>query len=178
MEKTRKFKNLSLKQAIQLFKKERHAPGNSYEWYRKQAQQNGKVLIGDISIPVFKDKGIWFVDPEGFASTIKQHHKKLELIKQNTEDYKKGIIHGKNGDIIEIEGGGYKISENFRFEWSDYERARGKSDGMWYCNNCNIPADTEHNREKCHICEDWYGCGRDCTISRVFCSKCGKELKL
>lgn len=93
-----------------------------------------------------------------------------------TEDYRHKIIHGNNGDIIHTEFGGYKIYGEFRFVWDDVQRLRRKSNGTWYCNRCQAPAETEHNKQECHLCSDWNGCGEDCTLSKVYCLKCGTSL--
>jgi hypothetical protein len=45
----------------------------------------------------------------------------------------------------------------------------------WICGCCEIGAKEEHNKEECHKCRDWNGCGRDCTLSRIFCGTCGAE---
>lgn len=45
--------------------------------------------------------------------------------------------------------------------------------GVWKCTKCDVVADTEHNNEECHQCSDWYGCGGDCTLSKLICPKCG-----
>ena len=63
-------------------------------------------------------------------------------------------------------------SSDFRFKVNDYERARRRSDSTWYCNRCNRPAETEHNKPECHLCSDWHECNRDCTLSRVYCDRC------
>lgn len=69
-----------------------------------------------------------------------------------------------------------KSKEKFSFvEASAYERGRKISDGHWRCNICGKPAAEEHMAEECHRCSDWNGCGGDCTLSRVYCEKCGKE---
>lgn len=167
---------MKLKNAIELYEQEERVPSNSYEWYRKLAQRNGKVLIGSIDVPAYKHKGIWYVDDKKLAEAIKHHREAIEYLKQMTTDYANGIIHGKDGDIVSTEWGGYKIQGTFRFVWSDYEIARMKSDGRWYCNKCNIPAETEHNKEECHLCSDWNGCRSDCTLSKVYCPKCSKFL--
>lgn len=165
-------KELKLKEAINLYSKEESTPSNSYEWYRKSAQQEGRVLIGNFNVPVYKKKGSWYVNKKEFDKAILQHNEKIKLKKQVTLDHANGIIHGKDGDIIDMEWGGYQIRRDFRFEWSDYERYRNKSDGTWYCNKCNIPAETEHDKEECHLCRDWNGCGKDCTLSKVYCFEC------
>ena len=166
---------MKLKNAIELYEQEERVSSNSYEWYRKSARRIGRVLIGDINVPVNKLKGIWYVDEKKFAEAIKRHREAINYQKQVTNDYDKGIIHGKDGNIISTGWGGYKIQGDFRFIWSDYMQARMKSDGNWYCNKCNIPAETEHNKDECHLCSDWNGCGSDCTLSKVYCVKCGKS---
>jgi len=174
----KKTKKLKLKDAVQLYHNEIKTPSNSYEWYRKSAQRNGCVPIHNTDVPAFKQDGIWCVNDKKFAEAIKQHHKAIKNLKQVTADYDKGIIHGKNGDIIHTEWGGYEIHGGFRFEWSDYKRDRMKSNGTWYHNRCNTPAETEHKKEECHLCSDWNGCGRDCTLSKIYCSKCGESLDM
>jgi TPR repeat protein len=145
---------MKLKDALELYKKEERTPSNSYEWYRKSAQRNGTVSIGDTNVPAYKLRGVWYVDGKRFAEAIKQHREKIKHLKQVTTDYSKGIIHGKDGDVVYTESGGYKIRGEFRFVWSDYEQARKRSSGTWYCNKCNILAETEHNKEECHLCSD------------------------
>jgi rubrerythrin len=68
-----------------------------------------------------------------------------------------------------IEGG------DFRLVSDPVERYRHRSDGTWFCKTCGTPAETEHEKPECHRCSDWSGCGRDCTLSRVYCSKCGRS---
>jgi hypothetical protein len=63
--------------------------------------------------------------------------------------------------------------KNFILKNSEYEIFRKKGYGTWYCKNCDIPGETEHNKEECHLCSDWNGCGKDCTLSKVYCKKCG-----
>lgn len=165
---------MKLKKAIELYKQEEKATSNAYEWYRRSAKENCKITISNVDIPTYKENNIWFVDVERFNEAIKEHRRILEQIKKNTEDHKKGIIHGKDGDIICTEWGGCKIHENFRFEWQDYLIAHGKSDGVWYCIECNVIAEKENNKEECHVCNDWGSCGDDCTLSKVYCPKCKK----
>jgi hypothetical protein len=46
---------------------------------------------------------------------------------------------------------------------------------FWACTACGYLADTEHDNMPCHVCDDWHGCGRDCTLSKIYCKKCGTE---
>jgi hypothetical protein len=169
---------MKLKEAVELFRKEESAPINSYEWYRKQAHEGGTVSIGGTNVPAYKYKRSWHVDDEKFDEAIEKYREAIEHLKQVTVDYDKGIIHGENGDTISTTWGGYKIIGGFRFVWSYYEVYRRKSDGRWYCNKCDEPAKTEHDKEECHLCRDWNGCGRDCTLSRVYCPKCGRSIDI
>lgn len=168
---------MKLKDAVELFRKERGAPFNSYQWYRRAASRDGTVYFGRVVIPASKERGVWTIKDDDFVRAVASHRLELEKLRQMTEDLRMGIIHGKDGDTILIEGGGYQIRGGFRFQWSTYERVRKKSDGTWYCNSCKTIAKTEHNRNECHICSDWNGCGQDCTLSKVFCPNCGTSLE-
>lgn len=63
------------------------------------------------------------------------------------------------------------------FVWvapSDYEYARWKDrSGHHKCTRCGGVAEEEHFSDECHRCSDWGGCGRNCTLSGVRCTKCG-----
>ena len=167
---------LTLKEAVEQYKQEERAISNSYDWYRKQAQRSGKVWIGGIHISAVKQNGIWYVQRADLSKAINNHRESAKHLKQVTEDYKNGIIHGKDGDTTHTEFGGYEIHKGFRFVWNDVERYRKKSYGTWYCNKCQAPAEMEHNKQECHRCSDWGGCGTDCTLSKVYCHKCGASL--
>lgn len=45
--------------------------------------------------------------------------------------------------------------------------------GIYYCGMCGKVASRDNSGRKCHSCEDWYGCGRDCTLVAVYCRDCG-----
>lgn len=167
---------LTLKEAVEQYRQEERAVSNSYNWYRKQAQQDGMVSLGDERIPATKHNGIWHVDKADFSEAINKHRENIKHLNQVTEDYRKGVIHGESGDTIETQFGGYSIRGDFYFVWDDYLRIRKKSDGTWHCRKCRTPAETEHNKPECHLCSDWNGCGEDCTLSRVYCKSCGASL--
>lgn len=169
---------ITLAEAIETYKKEEHAPVNSYHWYRRSARSSGKVHIGNTDIPSFKKGKCWYVEIRAFQEAIKKHGEENAYRKQVTEDLAKGIIHGKPGEVIRTEWGGYAHHGQFRFVWSDYEGYRGKSNGTWYCNVCNQPAKTEYHKQECHRCSDWNGCGKDCTLSAVNCLKCDSKLSI
>ncbi len=167
---------LTLREAVKQYKQEERAVSNSYDWYRKQAQRYGKTHIGGKDISATKQNGVWYVKKTEFSEAINQHRESIKQLKQMTDDYRKGIIHGTNGDTIRTELGGYSIRGDFYFVWDDVQRYRKKSYGTWYCNKCQAPAETEHNKEECHLCSDWNGCEEDCTLSRVYCKSCGASL--
>lgn len=52
-----------------------------------------------------------------------------------------------------------------------YKPHRGSST-QWFCNECFQPATLEHDKDECHLCVDWNGCGRDCTLSALICDQC------
>ncbi len=108
---------LTLKEAVRQYKQEERAVSNSYDWYRKQAGKSGKVWMGDINISTVKQNGIWHVSRNDFSRAINSHRGSIRCVKQVTEDYENGIIHGQDGDTIKTEWGGYKIHKEFRFAW-------------------------------------------------------------
>lgn len=151
---------------------------NSYNWYRQSAKKNGTVHIGDTTIPAFKVKGTWFVDSADFDRAVNTFINKKTENKEHArlmmEDHQKGIFHPGNVSISDTLR--YVNKGDFRLEVNRYLAGRNKSSGTWYCNTCNIPAETEHNNPECHTCSDWGPCGNDCTLSKVYCSRCGKFL--
>jgi hypothetical protein len=169
---------ITLKDAVSLYSQEKGAPSNSYDWYRRSAQRHGTVHVGDVKIQVHKEGGIWYIDNTMLARAIKNHREKIRHIEQTTRDYEKGIIHGKNGETIRTTWGGYEIRDKFRVVWSDIARSRQRSYGTWYCNSCDTAAGTKHEKPECHLCSDWNGCGKDCTLSEVYCKKCGYRLTI
>jgi hypothetical protein len=169
------FKGINLKDAIALYSQEKGTGTNAYNWYRQYAQSQGSVPLGDVDVEAKKIGGAWQLDERKFQFAIQALRKEQAKIVQNTLDLKKGVVHGKNGDRIEIDGGYYDIHQQFRHVVSNYDAMRHKSDGTWFCNKCNNIAATEHKNDECHVCADWNGCGEDCTLSKVICMnpKCG-----
>jgi hypothetical protein len=170
--------SMKLKDAVEVYRREPRASQNVYDWYRRFAKRRGNVLFGRTTVSAFKRHGIWHVDGSEFQEALRLNREQLAEIGRITEDHRKGIIHGCDGDRIETEWGGYQIRGPFRFEWNNYEVIRKKSSGRWICNACNSPANTEHKKDECHLCRDWNGCGQDCTLSRVFCVMCSTSLEV
>ena len=166
---------MKLKEAIEIYKKEKGAPGNAYDWYRRSAKEHGKVYIGKKDLDAFKIGNTWHIDDDAFMEAIKNHQNQMELRKQYKEDFSKGIYHGAVGKVIEMDGGGYRNYDGFIFAWDDYLRARQKSDGKWYCTQCNSIAKEEHNK-KCIINSDYHICRAECTLSKIYCLNCGTKI--
>ena len=168
---------MKLKEAVEIFKEEKGAPSNVYDWYRRSAKYNGKVSIGNKQLDAFKIGNQWHIDNGAFKKAIKSHQKQMKIRKKYTEDFSNGIYHGDVGQIIKIKGGGYKNYEGFIFVWNDYLRARKKSDGEWYCRRCNSMAEEEHNK-RCSINNDYHICGGECTLSKIYCQNCATKIDL
>jgi hypothetical protein len=163
---------VTLRKAIERWHGEEDTEENVYDWYRRDALRFGSVSIGDEDLSTFKMGGTWVVREADLDHAIEAHRASRADVKRITADYAAGILHGHDDETVEMVGGGYLRQDPFHFLWSDYDRGRNRSYGTWYCNRCMEPASTEHNNEECHRCSDWGSCGRDCTLSRVFCAKC------
>ena len=159
--------------AVARYRNEEGAGSNAYEWYRRSANESGMISIGKKKIRTWKSGGNWQIDDTEFASAIQSHRQERAFIAKITDDLKRGVLHGKDGEVICTLDGGYIRRDPFRFVWNSYEVGRRESNGTWYCNQCNQPAQTKHEKEECHLCADWNGCGRDCTLSEVSCGSCG-----
>lgn len=168
---------VKLKDAIKLYQSDVTAPSNAYPWYRNSANKHGTVSIGDCDVPTHKKNGIWWVEKRKLDQALKSAHEHQRTITRITKDHDAGILHGKDGDTIQTTWGHYELHGNFRWVVSNHEKATGRSNGTWYCNKCNSPAKTEHEAPECHRCQDWGDCGRDCTLSRIYCELCGKTHK-
>jgi hypothetical protein len=168
---------LKLLDAINRYKKERKAISNAYGWYRKQAKESGCIEISGVKISAKKINNNWFVNSKSFDKAILAHRKELQKIKTNTLNYQKGILRKTTGEV-KTEWGGYKVKKGFRLETNDTDIIRKKSNGTWYCNKCNTPAITLHEKAECHTCSDWGGCGEDCTLSGIKCPQCGASRDL
>lgn len=55
-------------------------------------------------------------------------------------------------------------------------RSHGGGYASWTCSKCWKLAALEHNKEECHTCADWGGCGQDCTLSGIACTDCGTSM--
>jgi len=165
--------HISLRDAIERWQREERAPANAYEWYRRDAHRSGTVWIGGTSIPSTKAGGTWIVDETDLDRAVAAHRERRAHVRRITDDYALGVLHGQDGGMLETDWGGYHRRDAFHFAWSDADIARRHGDGTWFCSRCMRAASTEHDNPECHRCSDWSPCGRDCTLSRVFCPACG-----
>jgi len=164
---------ITLAQAVERYRSEPGAASNAYDWYRKQAHRDGEVWLSGVYVAAVKVGNQWTVAVSDVDGAITAHRNQMAEQHQATADYKAHILHGGDGAIVSTDWGGYRVSGAFHFAWNDYKVGTWTSNGVWYCNACFKPAQSEHEREECHTCSDWGGCGRDCTLSRIFCSDCG-----
>jgi hypothetical protein len=166
-------KVVTLREAVEQYSAESRQYVNAYDWYRQSAQRTGSVPIGNVEVPTFKLGNAWYVNAPDLEAAIQSHRDRVASIKQVTDDFGRGVLHGKDGDTAELEDGGYRLRGTFHFAWSSYEIGRKRSNGSWYCSTCMKAAETEWNNPECHRCSDWGDCGRDCRLSRVYCASCG-----
>ena len=64
---------------------------------------------------------------------------------------------------------------SFRLVEEDANRLRRGGKGKWYC-RCGGMADAVHENPKCEDCRRGGDCGLDCTLSSLYCPKCGATL--
>lgn len=128
-------------------------------------------------MPAQKIGGRWVVRQADLTHGIAAHHRAREAEAQAAADYKERILHGSDGSVTRTSWGYYQRRDPFHFVHYD-SVPPWDSDGTWRCSACWSVASTEHDRPECHTCEDWGGCGRDCTLSAVRCDPCGERLVL
>ncbi len=167
---------IRLSDAVDRYRREEDAPANRYDWYRRAAQRSGSVSIDRVRIPASKVSGAWFVDDDDFERAIRAHRERIAERKAATIDYDNRVLRGDLGDWIDTDWGRYQVRDQFHLAWNRSALPWKSTGGSWRCSSCWQPAETEHNGPECHRCSDWSGCGRDCTLSRVFCAKCGTTL--
>jgi hypothetical protein len=166
---------IRLSDAVDCYRRERGAYGNGYDWYRKEAHRRGSVSIGGHSVKVEKVAGAWYLDDEDLAEALATHRQRTADQASATNDYKYRILRGSNGQQVSTDWGYYVVRVPFHLTTNTSVPPWKGSGQAWISNQCWKPADSEHNRPRCQSCEDWSGCGRDCTLSRVFCTTCGSS---
>lgn len=161
---------ISLRDAVARYGAEERAPLSAYDWYRRSAHDSWTVSIGGLNLPVRKIGRSWYIEEHDLERGLAAHRAWRAEIARATEDYERGVLHGRSGDTITTERGGYRRRDPFHFIWDDDEVGRHGSDGTWYCNSCMRPAETEGHIHDSEWRFDW-------VVTRVFCSACGTELR-
>ncbi|MFD9663515.1 hypothetical protein ACFWAY_18110 [Rhodococcus sp. NPDC059968] len=162
--------NIPLSDAVDRFKRELGvSAAGGQDWYRKCATRHGTVWLGDHRIAAVKQGRRWMVAEADLEDALMKHREQRAHVDRMTADYDSRILHP---GTVQIGGGGYTVKGDFHFLSDDMARARLRSNGFWRCNTCWDPAATERNGEECHRCRDWSSCGKDCTLSRIYCSTC------
>jgi hypothetical protein len=168
---------ISLRQAAELVADEPGVYGGTYESYGRSARLYGTISVGEGSVRARKQGRFWVVSSEDVSAAVEDERQRKARRRQMTEDYRRGVLHGKTG-TVRTDFGGYRHRDTFHFVWSDYEIGRKRSNGTWMCSTCMKVADTEHANPQCHRCADWEPCGDDCTLSRVRCATCGTSFEI
>ena len=151
-------------------------PSNSYDWYRKSALGEGTVWMGS-RVPVVKVRGRWLIKECDVLDAIDASKREADDRREATLDYDNHILHGAVQDSIQTTWGYDQREADFHFHFDRVTSYQGRSNGSWICSACWIPASLEHDKPECHTCADWGGCGRDCTLSAVVCSRCRTRMQ-
>ena len=175
---------LPLADAVERFKAEPGAPANAYSWYRKQAMRGqltfgrGRQLVQPTStkVTVKKLSNRWVVDSVQFEAALVEHRAAVAEAAEITAAYKDHRLLGQPGQTVYTTWGGYRSRGTFHASWSAGPTRYGGGFESWKCTTCWEPAVLEHDRPECHVCSDWNGCGRDCTLSGVRCPTCGTSM--
>jgi hypothetical protein len=180
--------SLSLRDAVAELKRH-HRGGNAYDWYRRDAQRGGRIWLGTgcqlepggerpVMVSARKIGGRWMVDAEGFRSALHELDRAQGELAMITAAYEDQQLLGGVGKSLRTSWGGYRVADRFHFVWNSMSIYRHDSYGIWRCNTCWKPAETQHDRAECHICSDWGTCGRDCTLSGIACGTCLTSMAL
>lgn len=127
---------VSLRDAVTRFRQEDGAPQNAVDWYRKSAQEQGHVNIGEGSWPAAKVRGVWCMLSADVDAAIEAHRGAVARRDSVTADYSRGIYHG-SGERIRTHYGWYEVRGNTRFVYSNYANAKGRDAYGVFCNQCS-----------------------------------------
>lgn len=176
---------IPLKVAYERFRAEPGAASNAYDWYRRDAMRSGVVNFGTrrqftpggrAGIPASKVGGQWMVDETDFEAAIAEHRAARAELEQITADFNNRILHGEPRATVSTLFGSYTRYVDFHSTCDSHHRPWKESGVAWYCSRCWQLATLAHDKEECHSCADWGGCGRDCTLSEVSCRTCGTAM--
>jgi hypothetical protein len=166
---------ISLPAAVETFQKEPGAEQNVYDWYRRSGHRSGSVSLGGTDIPVHKRGRAWVIEEACIERAIANLRAERGQMLDDTKAYQRGLLRGVSGDHIRTTWGGYILKEHFHETYRFYEDQRIR---RWICNSCTSSAGVKHEKREYHRCEDWGGCGGDCTLSVVFCKHWGTAMQM
>ena len=169
---------LELREAVQLYEQEEEHLNLSYTWYLAEASRFGRIYFARIPVPTHKHNNTWYVEQEKFMEAIEHHRKSLENRREVADSFSRGIVNGQAGQTVEGDEVTYKVLGDFCLVRTEEDWWIGNTFGNWYCNKCQTPAKTEHEKEECQFCKYGKGCGGDCTLSQLYCPNCGNTLDL
>lgn len=141
-----------LRDAVERYRQEERAAGNSYGWYQREAASDGEIWIGGTKIPAAKVRGVWTVVQEDLDRAIAAHREYVAAVHEATDDYRRRILRGTDGERVETTWGYYQPRGNFHFRFSRYDSVRRKSDGSWHCSRCWRAADCRDGVATCPEC--------------------------
>jgi hypothetical protein len=176
---------LSLRDAVERYKSGPGADANAYDWYRRGAQQGGRVSFGrarqlvpgvTTEVHVQKVGNKWMVNAGAFDAAIAELRASQTELEQITNDYDEHRLAVGPGQGARTTWGSYEVYEDFHAARNAYALTPDNGTGHWTCSRCWESATLEHNKPECHTCSDWGSCGRDCTLSRIVCIDCGTSM--
>jgi hypothetical protein len=109
---------VTLADAVDRYRREQGSASNAYEWYRKQAQRDGRVSLGGFTVSAVKVGRQWMVDAAEVERAIDAHRDRVAEQHHATDDYKAHVLRGSDGSTIQTDWGGYRISGDFHFAWT------------------------------------------------------------
>lgn len=135
----------SLRDAVEGFRLEPGSNANAYDWYRRQAQRSGRVSFGyamqisphRIDVRAAKIRGAWMVRSADFKDAMAEHRAAMAERRAFTQDYRDHVLHGRPGDTLFTELGGYHLYADFHRGFSAFAKPWKDSGEWWTCNHCS-----------------------------------------
>ena len=176
---------VSLRDAVERLQQQPGSPKNSYNWWRSAANRYGQADFGNTrqlaegsstTLPISKIGNRWFIDTAAFEAALAEHAAAQAELSWISSEYKQHRLHVSSGETLYTSWGSYKVAGPFHIKNQKYALPWKDGAGAWVCNQCWNAASSEHNKDECHACRDWNGCGQDCTLSAVICANCGTRI--
>ncbi|MGY4541162.1 hypothetical protein ACVWY0_001071 [Arthrobacter sp. UYNi723] len=166
--------NIVLKDAIE--RCAQHVRMNAYSYYRGQAALHGSAYFGPTRVAVFKVGSRWMVSEQEIQDAVAVIRQRNQDRQEATAAYADRRL-SDSGTTVETEWGSYSVRGLFH-RMTQRPPSSPVAVSSWRCNECFRFATTEHDHEECHLCRDWSGCNRDCTLSAARCDTCGTRMEL